>query len=376
VKRIDFEERQALVRDIYDAALDPELWSPVCSRIAQGIGADGSHLMAVDAQSGMDLINFLDGQDPAAHREYIEDYLPSDVRIPRLATARVGAVIRSDEVWTAEEKYGSNLYHDYQRKHKLYQITGANLGLEGKLTWFGVSREVDEPFDADGEDLLCHLVPHLRQALRISFQISTLRLQQQVLGGLWSANDQGLVVLLPNGTLVFANEEAERRARQGQIRLTGNCLRFSQTALNEKLSASLAALREGRPVPPTTAAGLATTMDGEQTGIRFHFVPAAPFADARVVWALAVLMIPLSRQMPASDAEIDQFGSLFMLTGGERRVLAAVVAGTKLSSYARGRGVSPDTARKQLKSVLGKTSCRDQKELVRLVERFCFLQIR
>jgi DNA-binding CsgD family transcriptional regulator len=376
VKQIDFEERQALVREIYDAALNPELWSPVCSRIAQGIGGDGSHLMAVDAESGMDLINFLDGQDPAAHREYIEDYLPSDVRIPRLSAARVGTIVRSDDVWTAEEKYGSSLYHDYQRKHKLYQITGANLGLEGKLSWFGVSREVDEPFGADEEDLLRSLVPHLRQALRISFQISTLRLQRQVLGGLWSANDHGLAVLLPNGRLVFANEEAERRARQGQIRLTSNRLRFSESALNEKLTASLAALREGRPVPLAAAASLATAIDGEQTGVRFHFIPAAPFGNARVVMALAVLMIPLAREAPASDAEIDQFGSLFMLTGSERRVLSAVVAGTKLSSYAHGRGISLDTARKQLKSVLGKTNCPSQKELVRLVERFCFLQIR
>jgi DNA-binding CsgD family transcriptional regulator len=356
--------------------LEPELWSTVCHDIATSVGAHSSHLMAVDRSSGADIINFLDRQDPAAHRQYIEEFLPGDIRIPRLAAVRVGTVIRDEEVWTLEEKLESPVYHEYQRKHKLLQITGAQLGLEDKLSWYGVSREVDEPFVGEDLKVLNTLIPHIRQSLRTMFEISSLRAREKALGTVWSANGRGLVLLAPGGRVEFVNEEAKRMASRREVELSGGVLRFAEPSLNGLLAANLEALRRGQLPAAAQTAGLAMDRRGDQLGIRFHNVPSdgLPFGPASGL--LAVLIIPLTAEAAAGDGEIGQFGSLFGLTPSERRVLSALVGGKELSSYARECRLSLDTVRKQLKSVLAKTGCRNQKALIRLIERFCFLRLR
>ncbi len=55
------------------------------------------------------------------------------------------------------------------------------------------------------------------------------------------------------------------------------------------------------------------------------------------------------------------------LTPAETRLLAALLAGRRLSEYADGAGITVGTARIHLKNVLGKTGFHRQIDLVRSV---------
>ncbi|EHK55180.1 helix-turn-helix transcriptional regulator [Allomesorhizobium alhagi] len=364
-----------MLHRLYEAALEPELWSSTVNAVADMIEAESTHLMVLDTTTGAEPLGLLERQDPAAHREYLDHYFADDVRVPRLTAATPGRIIRDQDVWTEEERLASPLFHEYQRAHKLYEITGAKLGLEGHLTWLGFSRNTKTPFQRDDIDFIRLLLPHFRQAVRIAVELGGHRSRTNLLGNLWSASGRAVLILTPDGRIAFANGEAEAMALRRIIRLVSNRLSFRDSALNDLLGRHLAALRGGLAPPAAVAAGLTVSPDGEQTGVRF--LPLNEGHDMAGGYAcLLVILTPLSLQQGPTNIEISHFASLFGLSPSEEFVLAAVSAGRDLSLHARQRGIKVDTARQQLKAVLAKTNCRTQKDLVRLVERFCFLQLR
>jgi DNA-binding NarL/FixJ family response regulator len=59
--------------------------------------------------------------------------------------------------------------------------------------------------------------------------------------------------------------------------------------------------------------------------------------------------------------------TLYGLTSAETRLLLALLDGACVSGYAESAGVSLNTVRSQLKSILLKTGCRRQAELMRKI---------
>ncbi|MGX1309828.1 DNA-binding CsgD family transcriptional regulator [Amorphus suaedae] len=373
---MDSDRLLALVGGLYEAALTPELWQRAVNDIADALGAHTSHVMALDRRSGAEPVNVLARQDPAAIRAYMDDFFEIDIRVPRMDATPPGLMVLDCDVWSPEEKRASPVYQDFQRPQKMFHITGAQLGVENYMTWYGVSRELDDPFDAGEVAMIERIVPHVRQAVRLTCTVEELRARDRLLGGLWADAGRGVLVLAPTGVVTFCNAAAEMLARAGVIALRRDRLRFREAGLNGLLAANLAALANGAPGPAAIGAGLSMTEDGEQFGVRFVAIPAPVAPDLSRGAALAVLLVPLSREVAPSETEIAQFGSLFGLTRSEQRVLGAVAAGEDLTAHALARKVSPDTVRKQMKTALAKAGCRSQKDLLRLLERFCFLSLR
>jgi DNA-binding CsgD family transcriptional regulator len=373
---VDTDRLLALVAALYEAALAPEQWQHAVNDIADAIGAHTSHVMAIDRRSGAEPVNVLARQDPAAIRSYMDNFFAIDIRVPRMDAIRPGIMVRDPDVWSPEEKRASPVYQDFQRPQKMLHITGGLLGIENYMTWYGVSRERDDPFGAGELAMITRILPHVRQAVRLTCTIEEFRARDRLLGGLWADAGRAIVILAPTGAVTFCNAAAETLAREGVVALRRDRLRFREARLNGVLAANLTAVARGQPLAAVNGAGLSVTETGDQFGVRFVAIPAPVTPDLSTGASLAVLVVPLAREIAPSETEIAHFGSLFGLTRSEQRVLGAVAAGEDLSAHARSRNVSPDTVRKQMKTALGKAGCRSQKDLLRLLERFCFLSLR
>lgn len=377
-RAVDVEKLQSALTGIYEAALEPDLWEATVNRIADMIGAESTHLLAMERATGRTGIGILTRQNPDAHREYLEDYMEQDIRIPRLLRSMTGRIIRNDDVWTEEERQQSPVYQEYQRKHGLYEITGSQLGIEGHMTWAGFSRSTEDPFSEEELRLIEILMPHFRQALRLGIALQQEKQQKDALGELWSNDGRGIILLTSRGNLIYANREAESMQTSGLFRLNGKSLHFKDAALNGVLAANLANLSEGK-MAVAVPTGITSTAEGMQMGIRFIGCPgneADTGCRAEGGSCLMVMVVPFTSEPAASEDEIDQFGMLFALTDAEKKVVGSIASGEDLVAHAKLRGIALDSARKYLKSVLSKTGCRSQKDLIRMVERFCFLRLR
>lgn len=367
VSRIDSDKLSELFLDIHQTALEPESWPCVMNRIADAMEAHSSHLMVLNAGNGREPLGFLERQDPEAHRIYMRDHFPHDIRVPRMTSADIGAVLRDCDVWSAEERLASPLYHDYQRVHRLHEITGANLSVAGHLIWFGVARREERPFEDDGLKLLRLVLPHIRQAVRHFLERAEMAAQRDVL---WQLGGKALFLLDPGGRVRFCNAAAESFAGEGLLSLARGRLVFADTKLQDSLACALAALRHGTPLPAACHGLLAVDQtSGSQFGLRLMT------ADDGLGPALLVILSPLDHGVFTKD-EIRRFAALFSLTPAETRVVDAIASGRALDDFAADAAIRIDTARKQLKSAMAKAGCRSQKDLLRMVERFCFLSLR
>ncbi len=378
---VDSDRLDRIVTRFYEAAIDPDLWRPVVNDFAQLIGAVSTHVMAFDTARNQETFGFLETVDPVDYETYVHEYLPHDIRVPRIRSAPVGKILRDPDFWSDEEKLASPIFNEFFVPSRIFSITGAQLGMEGHMTWFGVGRTEEIPFSAQEVSAIARVMPNIRQAIRIGLSFWHERSNGRVLSDLWSNAGRGVVIVAPTGLVTHVNAEAEAMRGAGVFRLNRNRLAFCDNRLAHEYTLALAALNVSNPqvstgMRPGAASGMAGAMtapDGQQIGVRF--LPVLDGGGARGSM-LVVLFVPLSGEPEPGPAEIAQFGGLFGLTASEQDVIGAIAGGIDMADYARARGIALDTARKHLKSVLLKTGSRSQKALVRLIERFCFMRLR
>jgi DNA-binding CsgD family transcriptional regulator/PAS domain-containing protein len=367
MSRIDPDKLSNLLLDIHQSALEPEGWPAAINCLADMVDAQSSNLLMVDLASGTEVMGFLERQDPEAYRVYMRDYFPHDIRVPRMTRAHSRQILQDRDVWTETERLTSPLYHDYQRVHRLFEITGANLSTADQLIWCGFAREEERPFEDKHLDILRLVLPHVRQALRHQLERAALAAQRDLL---WQHSGRALFLLTPDGRLVFCNAAAEALAGADLYRLAGGRLVFADGHVQDQFARALAAVSRGKAVPAACHAVLVSgSTSGRQFGLRLIATEHAGGV------ALLGMLSPLD-ETGFAQSELERFAALFALTAAEIRVVSAVAAGRPLDGLAADLGIQPDTVRKQLKSAMAKAGCRSQKDLIRMIERFCFLALR
>ena len=88
--------------------------------------------------------------------------------------------------------------------------------------------------------------------------------------------------------------------------------------------------------------------------------PLSRFLVTRERLALLIVTTPWS----ASSDAAARLRDAFKLTPAEVKLAVALMQGSSTGSYARSRGIAPNTARNQLRSLLEKTATHRQAELV------------
>jgi len=185
-----------------------------------------------------------------------------------------------------------------------------------------------------------------------------------------------LVLNAKGNTVIFANWHCITMLSQGSLmHLIGDRLAFRDSELDrkfqlevERLVASGAenAFVIGRE--PTSANWISVTLRNGQgffrDALESNLGKSAPDHHLVVV------------EITAGDDRLDPaalavFAETALLSPAEAELVEAVVGGHSLSAVARLRGIAVSTVRRRMRSVLGKTGCRRQAELLRLVLSLC-----
>lgn len=374
--------RSKLIEDIYQAAFAPELWPRIMNAIADEIGAGATHLMIYDSAQHADILGHFERGDPAAIALYMQEYLPIDPRIALRLRTEIGAVIADREIWRAEERLSSPVYHDFQLRHGLHDITGAQMSIGSTFIWYGVAKERSETFSRQEIDRLQLLMPHIRQSLRVHLEMRQLAAQRDMLGRLWSDSGKALLLVDACGRIRFCNALAEQLIREGIIIRRDGHIGFGDTRTHAALCRELGRMRERMPSLADSGNDhlggnhlILHPTNGAQYGVRLMRMQEG-MDTTGTADSLLITLTPLDLHQGFTTEELQRFGTMFGLTGAEQRIVHGLAAGIDVEAFARMRRIKSDTARKQLKSALGKTGARSQKDLLRLVERFCFLRTR
>lgn len=349
-----------LAEDIYEAAFIPELWPQVFERISARIDAALGSIYVQNADGSFRWI----GTEGAARlfNEFQALYPPLEhIRLKKSAALRHEGFY-TDLDFNDPSIFEHPTYKDFLYPRDFGWFTETTFRMPtGDAVQMGFERRKSRgPFESACIEMLNGLRPHLGRAAVLSAQLGLERAK----GMIEALNAIGVpsAVLRTNGKLYLANEHFQKlipfvvQDRRDRMLLVDDAadLLLADTLLR---LGSRGAQGQSRSIPVPAQTGRPPTI--------FHVFPVCGAANDLFSRGLAlVIATPVDRALVPA-AEVLQV--LFDLTPAEARVARAVAEGKTLEAIALANGVSRETVRTQLASVLAKTGMSRQAELVALL---------
>jgi DNA-binding CsgD family transcriptional regulator len=364
---------------IHAAPLDPQGWNTVSQSIVDLCGAERAALLRV----GVDPLNtpmmISTNFDPKIVREYFTTWAPYDVLYHgAVKNDRIKpALVSTDEQLIERRDYLTcSYFNDFLRKYDIGPqlnvcLTGPepsiNVGPSALTLYRGVGKE---PFSKDTAAVLQRLAPHLSMAARTTWHIEALRMAAPMYRQALDEIRIPLFAMDMGGKLALVNSAGNGLIlAQRWVRAMGNALAASRELIGaDAFRQALAQLKLGRGTTLLLTDGVSRKQAVMTTA---PLSSPSPIQVANKRIAGFIWIVPCVDQ----HTPVDKLGQLFELTPAEIRLLQQLVDGDSSRVAAGKLGVSLNTARTQLKTILRKTGRRTQGQLLALANRMATIRM-
>jgi DNA-binding CsgD family transcriptional regulator/PAS domain-containing protein len=364
----------SLVRDIYDAALDPALWADVLGKARDFVGGSAAALCSKDAtEKSLNVTYHDDRLDPRYRQLYVDQCARLAPTIAGEFSADIEQPIATIDLLPYDEVVDTRLSPEWSRPRHLVDLTRAILEKSPtSMSFFDVFREERQGLaDDEMRQRMQLIAPHLRRAMLIGAAMERKTAEAASLADALDGFSAGMFLVDASGRIVHAN--ASGRAQldaRSVVRAAGGKLAAIEPKANQELSQTLA-LANGGDVA-VGVKGIAvplTARDGEHYVA--HVLPLTSGERRRagaghaVVAALFVRKAELDAPSPP-----EAIARTYRLTPTELRVLLAVVQLDGVPEVADALGVEKTTVKTHLQRLFAKTDTNRQSDLVKLVAAF------
>ncbi len=368
------EKLDALIQQIYDAALNDALWPSAVRALAQLFNAEES-IMFSPRLSPYDPVSVLasyEHVDMAVWQAYEAYYWQHDVWANegiRQGFLFDGSITHGDQFLERSQFRQSEIYCDMYKPHMMgievmmsaILIDTANPDPVPPFFLSFYKTACAEAFTKGNEQALRHVLPHIRRALRIRWKMlgqqQNCLLREQALEQMAAA----ILLLDATGRILFANRKAESLLRQGA----------NPTVINGRLCswdvhqnhAVKQALFQARK-------GIGSTLrfdNAAPIGVRVATFAPVPGEKAESLMAPVRIMVIMTELNQDVRDDLVAFAALYKLTPAETRVLKHLLQLQSTHEIAESLQVCMSTLRTQMKALFAKTHTKNQRELI----RFC-----
>lgn len=349
-----------IVERIYEAAVVPELWSDLCERLSEGVGAFSTALITVRPEGHVRWVSSRCVRDQMMR--YQQSDLPQRTRRPVLGLQLApNAFLRDIDLMPMADLVEDPLRTELLEPIGLAWEMGASfLEPSGSTIVFSILNETEKgPFSETALGRMNAVKGDLARAAflsaRLAFQQARTMTETLSLLGLPA------LVVGETGEVASMNGLAEALAPR---LATGafNRLIFADRRAGDLFRNCLEALRLG-VAPPVQSLPVAATEEGPP--LVLHIVPVRRHAqDIFSAGRVLVVVTPVGLVGPP-DAKVIM--GLFDLTRVEARVAQELTRGLTIDDISKTLGVARETVRTHLKAVFRKTGMNRQQELVRML---------
>ena len=372
----DRERFEQVVASLREAELDDARWPQTASLVDAAFGLLGNHLSVIEGD-GPEGAEFLFGRlyvrgepNDEWERDYVENHLARDERIPRIYAMPSGTVRHVDAFYHDDrERKASVTYNEF-----LIPTRGENAliaraqGAGGQhIVWSFVAYPTGtRDWSSAQLEGIRRLMPHVRHFVGVRQALADAQAQgARSAAGLLGTAGTGIILLDRDGRVAEANDSARRMLREGDAVTDRDGFLAApwpedDSRLRRVLRAALP--RGGRP----GVGGATTIRGGHGPAAIVHVTPLADSADPGLA-SFAALVVVDDPRKHAPDAA--QLAETFDLTPAQARIAAALAAGETVRGVAATNHRSQATVRWHIRQMMGKLGCRRQVDLVRLFVR-------
>lgn len=353
---------------VYAAASDAGKWPDALQAIAVLLDASRGLIFSHQAAPEQRGLWVSYRTAPAAMQRYVEQYHAHDVWMQRghaLNAWTPGHVVVSKDLLPDKAFLESVFYREFLAPQDIRDLCAGVLhdGSEPGIPRVHIAlyrNHASPRFNASDKALLAALLPHLREATRIGYRLAEMEQGLRIARSTADAILPALVLTDRSGRIVFGNRAAKAlcEANDG-LRFEKNRLRIAAPRLQARLDRML------MQDDAQTAALQIPRLSGKPAYWLIQVdLPAAGESPPDARRANKALLI---HDPAAEEANLQDFAALYRLTPAETRLLDALLSHSALPEAARHLGVSINTVRSQLRSILEKCGVRRQVELMRIV---------
>jgi len=396
------DEFDRLIGVLYEVVTEPSRWPAALELCATFVGGIGAHLLSIDKKDNRVVLS-LHGGAPMTEQNiaaYLEHFINID---PRQTSGMMNDAAPHE--WRACHAYldkrfvsRNEFYQDFLVPQGSRYSMGAWVddGPE-RHTLVGLHRSPDQaPFGVAERAAARRFSPHVQRALRLCRHTQELHAKAEL--GIRAIEALALPMLIVDGDarILHMNAAAEHllKADGSHLIYLTNCLTSVDPGNESKLAALITAatgspavggammLSRAKPwqvwVAPLPAAS--PIVHDWQRALALVVVQAGNGAAPNLPVDLADLSPAelreasawFGRKSPkdATQEAVNHFVHTYRLTGREAKVLQCLMEGYSPKEIAERHGVSHNTVRSQLASLMRKTDCRRQKDLIRLFLRW------
>jgi DNA-binding CsgD family transcriptional regulator/PAS domain-containing protein len=243
-----------------------------------------------------------------------------------------------------------------------------NSGPQGQIAVLTINRERRCGFFRPDERQLAQaLLPHLRNVYTLHQRLSWMKTEERAFRAALDQLNEGVLMFAGNGTVLFANEQAQ------VIEAEGVFVRQRQGLISAVFRADEAALRDALSrVLSVSSLGKVTLGLHDQGGHLAGTITLCPTplmctnlwseSDVRALAFLRPLAAP-------GKPDLAALRTILHLTPAETRLAYALMQGASLDQAAAQFHVTRNTIRSQLSSLFARTDTRRQSELLRVLLR-------
>jgi DNA-binding CsgD family transcriptional regulator len=367
------EALSRLIGEIYDAALEPKLWSGVVEKTERFIAGTGAGLLSKNPSANREKSCIDHGIDPNVRKFSSENRVNIDPSSVGQSVAEVEQLVATPPLMPYSEFIETQFYKEWMRSQGLADILSAMLEKSASsLAAFDMLRhEHDGPVDEKARCRMDLVVPHFRRAILISRLFDLKQGEAATLSNVLDGMSAGVFLLDGGGRIVHANVDARMIFNAGDFlravngRIVACDVDFDQS-LREALSA---AAGEDGNIDTKARALPSITHSGERYVV--HVLPLTPGARGPV-GSLRSAVAALFVRKAALDSSLlpEIVAKAYRLTPAELRVLRAIVDVGGVPEVAAALGVAPTTVKTHLGRLFEKTGTNRQADLVKLVAGF------
>ena len=351
--KIDLADFDAVVADIYDAALSPQHWEVALTGLVSRFGQDRWDIAMllwerVSPPAGRFVGN--SGVNAMARHGYVNVFAGNNDWSVRGHDMPVGSVFHSDQLIERRAFRKTPFFTDFLVTFELEVGLIALLDRHGRDHLCLCTPGPDNGRPRRLEVALKLLVPHLQRSVRIARRLGEAELSASSARAALDRAPSAILMCDEALRITYANDLGEGLLRQRYLASRDGRLSFADPVQTKRLRAL------AEPAAPQRCAAFLLEAP-ERPGLaamalRTEEQPAQPFNPA---FGPVRLMIVAGVNHRASFAHVDHLREWFGLTPAEARLAANLAEGGSLEDFAAMRGVSVNAARFLLRGIYDKT---------------------